>query len=131
MKTTTTFTAALLLSVCASPAFADQADHIQLPADLPAALQVPAPEELAFVATGVGVQIYDCKAAGNGFAWVFRAPEAILWSGDGDADSRQLGIHYAGPTWANDQGSVRAAVAARVNSPNADSIPWLRLSAVA
>ena len=60
----------------------------------------------------------------------FRAPEAILLKGDGDADDRQIGIHYAGPTWEDHVGSVVAAVAGRVPSPDPTAIPWLRLTAV-
>lgn len=131
MNTSTTALATALLASLAGPAFADGDDHIRLPKNLPAALQIGPPEELHFYATGVGDQIYDCKASGNGFAWVFRAPEAILLRGDGDADDKQIGIHYAGPTWANDRGTVKGAVAARVAAPDpVHDIPWLRLDAV-
>ena len=82
--------APLLLS---APALADKDDKIQVPANLPVALQVPQGEVLSFAALGVGYQIYDCKDTGVGFAWVFRAPTATLYEGDGDQDDEIIGIH--------------------------------------
>ena len=71
----TTFTSAFLIPLCFSlPALADKDDHLRPPDHLPVPLVVQAPEELAFASTGVGVQIYDCRASGGGFAWVFPCP---------------------------------------------------------
>ncbi len=75
-----------------------------------------------FQANAEGVQIY----AWNGTAWVFQAPEAVLFDNDGNI----VGIHYAGPTWESPSGSK--VVAARVDSapsPNPGSIPMLLLKA--
>jgi hypothetical protein len=119
--------APLLLAV---PAFADKDDDIKVPDNLPAQLVAPQGEELSFAALGVGYQIYDCKAAGLGYAWVFRAPSATLYEGDGDKDDDVLGTHCVGPTWGNDHGTVVGSVAARVAAPDPADIPWLRLTAV-
>jgi len=119
--------APLLLS---APALADKDDKIQVPANLPVALQVPQGEVLSFAALGVGYQIYDCKDTGVGFAWVFRAPTATLYEGDGDQDDDIIGIHYVGPTWANDHGTVVGSAVAKVAAPDPANIPWLRLTAV-
>lgn len=115
--------ASLLLA--SSLAYAD--DDSRLPEDVPAALAVSADEKLTTVAYATGVQIYDCKASGASYAWTFRAPEATLYSEDGE----EVGIHYVGPTWeSNSGGTVVGAVIARVSSPDASAIPWLLLTAV-
>jgi hypothetical protein len=49
-----------------------------------------------------GVQIYTCEAKDGGFAWSFKAPEANLF----DKQGRQVGTHFAGPTWKIDDGSA-------------------------
>src|SRR2546430_4886701 len=108
----------------AIPAFADEHDVDDQPINVPAALVVPDTEKLAFGALGVGVQIYDCKLSGGRYQWVFRAPEATLYELDGD-EHEILGIHYAGPTWDGKGGTVVGVVAARVNSPDPNAIPWL------
>ena len=60
------------------------------------------------------------------FEWVFKAPEADLFDGDG----KKIGKHYAGPTWESNDGSkVIGEVVAKNNGPDADAIPWLLLSA--
>ncbi len=91
--------------------------------DVPAALEVPAGNKVAFHAFAVGVQIYDW----SGTAWVFVAPEAVLFADAGGHG--EVGIHYAGPTWESESGSK--VVGARVaSSPAANAIPWLLLQAV-
>ena len=57
-------------------------------------IEAPRRHKVAFVAYAEGVQIYRW----NGTAWSFIAPEALLYSGDGEKDE-VVGIHYAGPTW--------------------------------
>ena len=57
---------------------------------------------------------------------VFKAPEAELF----DGSDKQIGKHYAGPTWeANDGSKVMGAFEALYNSPDTNSIPWLLLKA--
>jgi hypothetical protein len=70
-----------------------------------------------------GVQIYTCEAKDQGFAWVFKAPEANLF----DKQGRQIGTHFAGPTWKLADGSVVGEVAARADAPTSGAIPWLLL----
>jgi hypothetical protein len=73
-----------------------------------------------------GVQIYACEAKDKGAEWVFKSPEATLFDGDG----RQVGTHFAGPSWKLADGSVVVGdVAARADAPEAGAIPWLLLRA--
>ena len=73
-----------------------------------------------------GVQIYACEAKGQGFEWVFKAPEANLFN----TQNLQVGTHFAGPTWKADDGStVVGEVAARADAPAGGAIPWLLLRA--
>jgi hypothetical protein len=73
-----------------------------------------------------GVQIYACEAKGSGFEWVFKAPAAQLF----DKQGRQVGTHFAGPTWKMDDGSAAVGeVIAKVDAPEPDAIPWLLLRA--
>ncbi|MBY0321450.1 MAG: DUF3455 domain-containing protein [Reyranella sp.] len=70
-----------------------------------------------------GVQIYACEAKDQGFAWVFKAPEANLF----DKQGRLVGTHFAGPTWKLADGSVVGEVAVRADAPSSGAIPWLLL----
>jgi Protein of unknown function (DUF3455) len=84
-----------------------------------------------------GYQIYECQASTtdpSGFAWKFQAPSAILKTDNGTNI-----IHSADPTWlyTQDQSEVKAKVGQFTNpdgtvvpanaTPDAKSIPWLRL----
>jgi hypothetical protein len=54
------------------------------------------------------------------------APEANLFDGTG----KKIAKHYAGPTWEDVDGSlVVGQVAAKIDSPDGHSIPWLLLTA--
>ena len=96
---------------------------------VPENLKVPAGQTLSLVSPATGVQIYECSAAKADparFEWVFKAPEADLF----DLSGRQIGKHYAGPTWeSNDASKVAGEVKARDDGPAATAIPWLLLSA--
>ena len=73
-----------------------------------------------------GVQIYTCDAKGGGFEWSFKAPEANLF----DKEGRQVGTHFAGPTWKIDDGSeVVGEVLAKADAPEPSAIQWLLLRA--
>jgi hypothetical protein len=94
-------------------------------ADAPA-LAPPAGARIVLRSVAEGVQIYACEAAGNGFAWVFKAPEAALF----DETGRQVGTHFAGPSWrALDGSTVSAEVMAKADAPDAGAIAWLLLRA--
>ena len=87
-----------------------------------------APAELVVLrARASGSQIYVCQlGAEDKPGWTLKAPEAELQ----DQHRARIGRHYAGPTWKLDDGSeVTGKAVARVDSPDADSIPWLLLSA--
>jgi hypothetical protein len=100
------------------------------PPTVPEAIAVPPGTVLLFSRHAKGVQTYECQ---NG-QWAFRAPRALLF----DSQSHQpTGIHYGGidrgltpgPWWESlDDGSrIRGGNALSAPSPNANSIPLLRL----
>ena len=88
---------------------------------------VPAPKgaPLLLAVDADGVQIYTCEPKDQGFAWVFKAPEANLF----DKQGRQIGTHFAGPSWKFADGSVVGEVAGRADAPASGAIPWLLLKA--
>jgi hypothetical protein len=92
-------------------------------ADIPAALK-PAGMSSYLEVSATGAQIYNCaKNDAGAWTWVFKAPEAALF----DKDKKQIGKHYAGPTWEGMQGG-KVVAAAKANAPGAaGSIPWLLL----
>jgi hypothetical protein len=90
----------------------------------------PAPDEtLILQAHATGDQIYVCKAASDTdpkLAWILKAPDAQLF----DAQNKVIAKHYAGPAWKHNDGSeVVGKVSARLDSPDANSVPWLLLTA--
>ncbi|MEA3151097.1 MAG: hypothetical protein QOD56_2036 [Gammaproteobacteria bacterium] len=95
----------------------------------PESLKTPESQVLAIAAHAIGVQIYECQAGGadpTAFAWTLKAPEAQLHYEAG----KELGKHYAGPTWeANDGSKVVGEVVAHDAGPDAAAIPWLLLRA--
>ena len=71
-----------------------------------------------------GVQIYTCEAKGSLFQWTFTAPEANLF----DKQGRQIGTHFAGPTWKMADGSaIVGEVIGKADAPEKDAIQWLLL----
>jgi hypothetical protein len=103
------------------------------PPVVPGAIAVPAGSVLLFSRHAKGVQIYDC----NNGQWVFHAPLALLF----EWQSTELtGIHYGGidrgltpgPWWESleDGSRIRGAKTGEAPSPNANSIPLLRLDVV-
>jgi hypothetical protein len=71
-----------------------------------------------------GVQIYTCEAKGSLFQWTLTAPQANLF----DKQGRQIGTHFAGPTWKMADGSaVVGEVIAKADAPEKDAIQWLLL----
>ena len=100
------------------------------PPTVPETIAVPAGSVLLFSRHAKGVQIYECR---NG-AWALHAPRALLF----DPESHQaVGSHYGGidrgltpgPWWesADDGSHIRGGEALSAPSPNANSIPLLRL----
>ena len=97
------------------------------PSDVPPALQVPAGQKLTRMLHATGVQIYQCKASAKDpsrYTWVYQEPKAEL----SDRSGKDIGHHYAGPTWEADDGSkVIGDVVARADAPGAKGIQWLLL----
>jgi hypothetical protein len=104
-------------------------DKPRPPTDVPAVLQAPAGEKLVRMLHATGVQIYLCKASARDpsrYIWVYQEPKADL----SDRSGKDVGRHYAGPTWEADDGSkVVADVVARIDSPTPNGIQWLLLKA--
>jgi hypothetical protein len=93
---------------------------------VPEKLKPPAGETLFLMLQAKGDQIYTCRNANGSFAWTLKAPDARLFD-----QGKEVGRHFEGPTWAlSDGGSVVGRVAARQDSPDSGSIPWLLLTAV-
>ena len=104
-----------MLFAGAMPARADEAD-LAVPDGAAPLLQVIAD----------GVQIYVCEAKEGGGAWAFKAPEAALF----DREGRQVGTHFAGPSWKLGDGStVVGEVVGKADAAEPDAIPWLLLRA--
>jgi hypothetical protein len=74
--------------------------------------------------SATGFQVYTCsKNDAGAMAWTLKAPDAQLF----DKDKKQVGKHYAGPTWEATDGS-KIVAAAKGNAPSpAGSIAWLLL----
>lgn len=91
--------------------------------DVPEKIKAPAGEVVMLRALGSGSQIYTCQQGTDGkYAWALKAPDAELR----DAQGKTIGHHFAGPSWKlNDGSQVTGKAAARADSPDADSIPWL------
>jgi len=120
------FDAALLALALVLLAFTmtAQADDLQ-PTELTLcpALQVPEGNALKFHAFATGFQNYHW----TGSIWAFDGPSATLFADPGHHG--QVGIHYAGPTWQSNSGSlVQGAVQVRC-AADPTAIPWLRLQA--
>src|SRR5262249_60141828 len=71
---------------------------------IPASLAVPSGQTLILEALAQGVQIYVCRPTPDNpsvFAWTLQGPEAELFNRRGE----RIGSHFAGPTWAGNDGS--------------------------
>jgi hypothetical protein len=104
---------AILIGICAFVAKADQM-----------AVAPPQGTTLLLEVGADGVQIYTCESKASGFEWTFKAPEANLFEREG----RQIGIHFAGPTWKVSDGStVVGEVTAKADALEPGAIQWLLL----
>ena len=84
---------------------------------------MPAGHKVSFRTYAEGVQIYRW----TGTSWAFVAPEALLYADPEDDDP--VAIHYGGPTWESDSGSVVVGTVLERCTPDPDAIPWLLLGA--
>jgi hypothetical protein len=94
----------------------------QTPGNIPANLMPPAGESLARQAKATGDQIYTC----DGTSWVLLRPDARLL----DESSKEIGLHFAGPTWQWADGSRVKGRPVANTTADTDSIPWLLLTAI-
>ncbi len=117
-------TAALL---CGLSFYAASAQTIPAP-KVPDAIQAAANEHVVLLAHATGSQIYTCQATTDGTpSWTLKAPDAELK----DDKGKVIGSHFAGPTWKLTDGSqVTGKAVAHVDSPDANSIPWLLVHVV-
>ena len=94
--------------------------------EVPDKIKAPAGEQVVLQVHASGSQIYTCQAADGKYAWTLKAPDAELR----DEKGKVIGKHFAGPTWHHNDGSeVAGKAAAKVDSPDADAIPWLLVTA--
>ena len=92
------------------------------------AVAPPQGSALLLEAVADGVQIYACEAKGSLFQWTFKAPEANLF----DKQGRQVGTHFAGPTWKMADGSaIVGEVVEKADAPERGAVQWLLLRAKA
>lgn len=89
-------------------------------------IDVPSGARMVLEAHGTGVQIYTCTASEGGAKWVLQGPDAKLL----DANGKQIGTHFAGPTWKlNDGSQVQGTVMASQPATQAGAVAWLLLRA--
>src|SRR5579862_5219259 len=96
--------------------------------DVPDAIAVPAGLDPVLFVHAKGSQIYTCQTGADGkFVWTLKGPDAELH----DRKDKVIGQHSAGPTWKLKDGSmVTGKAAAKVDSLDPDSIPWLLVKVV-
>src|SRR5262249_29084319 len=89
--------------------------------EVPENTKAPGGEKLVLQVHATGSQIYVCQAsADQKFSWTLKGPEAQL----NDANGKNIGTHYAGPTWKHADGSeVVGKVVSRADAPEAGAIP--------
>lgn len=86
----------------------------------------PAGARLVLETAAQGVQIYTCEQAGDGYRWTFTAPDAALF----DESGRQIGNHFAGPSWQLlDTSKIVGEVVTQAPAPEPHAIAWLLLRA--
>ena len=89
-----------------------------------AAVAPPEGSSLVLELVADGVQVYTCDPKDGGYGWSFKAPEANLF----DKQGRQVGTHFAGPTWKIEDGSeVVGEVVAKADATEPRAIQWLLL----
>jgi hypothetical protein len=94
---------------------------------VPDKIKAPDGQEVVLHVSATGSQIYTCEAGTDGkLQWTLKAPDAELHNQQGAV----IGTHFAGPTWKDNDGSeVTGKAAAKVDSPDESSIPWLLVTA--
>lgn len=122
---TTRLLVAAAVAIAAASSLAQVATAGPAAPDVPTEIRVPDGNKPFLVGHAVGVQIWTCRAIGDGHAWDFVAPRANLY----DSRGKLLVTHFAGPTWQAKDGSwMKGAVRDRV-TVDPTAIPWLLLAA--
>ena len=115
-------TTAALLAAYGSMAHASGSPFSQ--AELPATIQVPAGNQVAWETVGIGNITYECKEKANApdqTEWVFAGPDAILKNRAG----QQVGRYYGPPaTWEATDGSKLTATQLAVAPSGAGNLPY-------
>lgn len=92
--------------------------------DLPAAIQVPAGNSVAWETVGVGEVTYECRDKANApgqTEWVFVGPDAKLL----DRSGKQIGKYYGPPaTWEANDGSKVTGTQLAVAPSSPTSLPY-------
>ena len=91
-------------------------------AQTPKEVTPPAGNKAALTLMGVGMLAYECKAVADKpgvFAWTFAGPDAKLL----DANKKEIGKYYAGPTWEANDGSKVTGKQLAVSPGVAGAIP--------
>jgi len=93
--------------------------------EVPTRLAAPIGHKVQFHVYAIGVQIYSwtINPTNGAGSWVFQAPEAVLL----DADENVVGIHYGGPTWETESGSMVKGTRVDGVTVDTNAIPWLLL----
>ena len=117
-----------LLSAALLAAVLPAAAAIPEPAGLGAMLRAPATEEPAFMLTGNGVYIYQCRQSPldpNAYEWGFVVPDATLYEGNRTtAHHKTVGLYESLSDRSSISGVVRSSQAAGVAN-----LPWVLMRA--
>lgn len=113
--------ALILLTACSSMAQSGQPFTQEA---LPAPIQVPAGNKVAWETVGTGEITYECRAKADDMAkteWVFVGPEAVLK----DRAGKQVGRYYGPPaTWEAADGSKLTAKQLAVAPAGDGNLPY-------
>ena len=116
------------LLLAAAVAFSLPAAAVPEPAGLSQSLRAPANEAPAFMLSGNGVYVYECRQSAldpNAYEWSFTVPDATLYDGSRTmARHATVGLFEATSDRSTTSGIVRASQAAGVAN-----LPWISMQA--
>ncbi len=120
-----TVSAAALLAACGSMGMSASSSGMAFSqASLPASIQVPAGNKVAWETVGKGDITYECKDKANmpgQVEWTFVGPDAKLM----DRSGKQVGKYYGPPaTWEANDGSKLTATQLAVAPSTAGALPY-------
>ncbi len=111
--------AALLAGCASSPMGGSGMSFSQ--ASLPASIQVPAGNRVAWETVGVGDITYECRDNAGKTEWVFAGPNAVL----NDRNGRAVGKYYGPPaTWEANDGSKLTATQLAIAPAGDGNLPY-------